>query len=338
MVMRTRSRSRRSFESTSQAMRSIDRYLLSRRHEDIAEADRNIEEAVKADVDYALAIYYRGVVHDLGGTPADAVQYFERILRECDDHGLKLKSRFNLGVSYYHQYSHRWLKKADECFRAIIQDPEYDELLVALAKAHRAQTLAMWMRPSSQQNAADAAVQAEITSHFENCEQIVVALRTQQKLIPQVEATAANALGIANMYITDHVATAPEDKRKHLLVAQEELQKAEKILPNDWANTCDLASLSLRLGVLARDTGTGDADAHFAETDRQLKRVVAELRPEYGFALYELGILCRVWGKWDEAENFQERAKAVPERYRDVRESRVERELERVAQQDADYP
>lgn len=339
MAIRTFSTSRSAFDLTSDAMRLIDQYLQTRRYDDIEEADRNIKAAVKADADYALAVYYRGIVHDLRGTPAKAVHYFERILRESEDADLKLKSRFNLGVAYYHQYSHQWLEKANECFEAVIDNPA-DESLATLAKAHLAQTHAMWMRPSTEQKQRirDADVQDRIKRHFEASKHIVGALRKQPGLSRQVEAAAANAAGMANQYITDHVSTTEQAKRKHLRIAQDELQKAERALPNDWATTCDLASLSLRLGVLARDTGKGDADAHFAEAARQHKRVVEELRPEYGFALYELGILHRVWQKWDEARKFQDRAKAVPARYRDVRDERLDHELQRIDDKDDSYP
>ena len=94
---------------------------------------------------------------------------------------------------------------------------------------------------------------------------------------------------------------------------------------------------SLSLGVLDRETGQGELDAHFSKAAEHLERVVNELRPGYGFALYELGILHRVWQKGDDASDFLTRATEVNERYRDINDKAVERQLKRVADHDAKY-
>ena len=94
------------------------------------------------------------------------------------------------------------------------------------------------------------------------------------------------------------------------------------------------------MAILARDTEKSDVevDAHFSVGRDYLLRVVNRLRPGYGFALYELGILHRVWGKWDEAYQFQQKALQVPEKYRDTKDERVKEELERISNKDNSYP
>ncbi len=69
-----------------------------------------------------------------------------------------------------------------------------------------------------------------------------------------------------------------------------------------------------------------------------LLRVVENLRPGYGFALYELGRLHRVWRKWNEAQDYQEGALDVPAKYRDVSDKGVEGELKRIKEKDSSYP
>ena len=62
------------------------------------------------------------------------------------------------------------------------------------------------------------------------------------------------------------------------------------------------------------------------------------LRPNYGFALYELGRLHRIWERWSEAIEYFDRSLAVPEKYRDVREGLVKAERQRAESKDGRYP
>jgi hypothetical protein len=62
------------------------------------------------------------------------------------------------------------------------------------------------------------------------------------------------------------------------------------------------------------------------------------LRPGYGFALYELGILHRVWGKWSEADTYLVQALEVPVEYRDISNEQVQEQLSRVEAKDESYP
>jgi len=165
-------------------------------------------------------------------------------------------------------------------------------------------------------------------------------LRTVKRKQPRLIATYENANGMSNMYYTDHVAREVSTRGSHLKVARDSLLTAEKHLPNDWANTCDLGSVELRLAILARDSEKPNAEieTHFSAGKDYLLRVVNDLRPVYGFALYELGILHRVWRKWDKANYYQQEALNVPDKYRDADDKRVKKELERIANRDSSYP
>lgn len=321
----------------------MDLYFEHRRVADIERAAQCITTALQLDNDYGLAIYYKGVVSDLMGKPADAPAYFNRLLKECESKGLEMEAVFNLGVVYYHRYSHRYLEQAHAYFSDVLTRAT-DDGLKCQAKAHLAQTHAMWMRPSHAQlpdkrQDVPQQVRDHIERHFQLCRQIVEELRNAGITTPRTVATFENANGMANMYYTDHVARGAQARALYLSAARDSLDKANSQLPNDWANTCDLGSLQLRLGVLARDSGeANECEDCFAIATGHLTRVADELRPGYGFALYELGIVHRVWRKWNESDGYLSRAMAVPEDYRDISDSQVAEQRGRVAQTDDSYP
>ena len=115
------------------------------------------------------------------------------------------------------------------------------------------------------------------------------------------------------------------------------LNAAEQKLSADWANTSDLGSVHLRLGVLERRENR-NPNTEFEQAEKYLKKVVMKLRPGYGFALHELGRLNRVWGRWDLAIEYFDRALAVPERYRNIADAGVQEEKVRAQQGDNSYP
>jgi len=344
MVLKLTTNNSQAFESLTDTLRAIDHYYQNHNILDVEQASDRIDDALAQDSDYGLAVYYKGVVLDLIGKPADAPEYFERILNECNEPNLEIETRFNLGVVYYHRYGHRFLEQAKSYFDQVIEKTR-DAKLKHLAQAHLAQTHAMWMHPSKKQHPdkqmqVSDEVRQHIEHHFKECQKLVAKLRKVKGKQTRLIATYENANGMSNMYYTDYVAHEASIRGNHLKIALDSLLTAEEHLPNDWANTCDLGSVELRLAVLARDIEKPDAkvDAHFSAGRDHLLRVIDKLRPNYGFAFYELGRLHRVWKKWDEADDFQEKALQVKLKYRDISDEGVEKERERISNKDNSYP
>jgi tetratricopeptide (TPR) repeat protein len=221
-----------------------------------------------------------------------------------------------------------------------------DPAMRNLTRAHLGQTYAMWMIPNEKQKNAvppneKAATYAHIQRMFDQsyrCSQLV-----RQEIPERVDglwikiaATADNAAGMAYMYLSDYPVSAKHDKGPLLQVAVENLYAADKRLPHDWANTCDLGSLHLRLGILQREKGN-EPDVEFERAKDFLEIVVTTLRPNYGFALYELGRLHRIWSKWDRAIDYLDRSLKISEQYRDVSTIRVETEKARAISRDDRY-
>ena len=344
MTIRLHSENPDAFRHLTEALEEIDDYFArGRQIQSIENAGNLLDRALSEDADYGLAVFYKGMALDLEGKPADAVDYFGRIQEECESEKLRIESAFNLGVAYYHQYSHPNLGKAKEKFSEVIESEIASAGLKDLALAHLAQTHAMLMRPTYQERQnLSPGILNRIKNDYDTCIKMEVDYISNDpnhvSKNDRVRAIFSNAVGMANMYLTDYVATTPKEREEYLSKARKSLEKASDLsLANDWANTCDLGSVHLRTGILHREQGK-DYDASFHAAEEKLLRVVGELRPNYGFALYELGILNRVWQRFDKARDYQEKALMIPVQYRDIADKSVQKEIDRSKSGDFEYP
>jgi tetratricopeptide (TPR) repeat protein len=285
------------------------------------------------------------MVCDLIGKPEDAIPYFERILKEIDKRDTQIEARFNLAVSYYHRYSHRFLQLAEAHFLKVLEETK-DAELRNMTRAHLGQTYAMWMIPNEKQKNAlradeKAAAYAHIETMFNRSEDCIRRVREKMprrldRLWIKIAATADNASGMAHMYLSDYPVSPQQNNEALLRLAAKNLEAAEHRLPSDWANTSDLGSLHLRLGVLQKQKGK-NPDGEFEQAKSFLDKVVTALRPNYGFAFYELGRLHRIWKKWHQAVDYFDRSLNIPDKYRDVSVARVEAEKARAKSHDDRY-
>jgi tetratricopeptide (TPR) repeat protein len=353
--MNTQTPNLSAFQEVTRALAEIDRYNTTRNFEHLERADSALAVAREQDGGYVDALLYSGMVQDLLGKAADASPFFERIFKESKEENLRIEAEFNLAVSHYHQYDHENLAKAERHFLAVIGNAKTEEALRNLAEANLAQTYAMWSRPSGQQHQAlntghgqEIAVYNHIRQMHEQslkwCNKVRGKLGQTRTVEParqgiwkKISATADNAAGMAYMYLFDYPVPGKSDDATLLQKALEELNQAEAKLPADWANTSDLGSVHLRLGILER-RGNRDPKEEFERAEEYLKLVVTRLRPGYGFAFHELGRLNRVWERWDRAIKYFQRALDVPERYRDISDRGVLAERARAEQCDSNYP
>jgi tetratricopeptide (TPR) repeat protein len=87
----------------------------------------------------------------------------------------------------------------------------------------------------------------------------------------------------------------------------------------------------MRLGVVARLSDKIEtAKAEFAKARGYLKDVVDRVRPDYGFALYELGRVCRVASDFAAARDWFERALQIPEDERNISAKSVRAEIDKA--------
>jgi tetratricopeptide (TPR) repeat protein len=130
-----------------------------------------------------------------------------------------------------------------------------------------------------------------------------------------------------------------ENHKRHELLREaiRYLEEADVYLPNDWANTCDIASAHFRLAVVTRELG-GDADTEFTKAIELLQKVIDDLRPDYGFAFYEMGRIYRVWKRFEDAKVYFGKSMDIPHEYRDAQDSTVKYELDRAEDGDSSFP
>jgi len=260
--MKTQTGSRVAFEEVTRALKEIEEYNVNKNVEHLEHAETALALARQEDQDYLDAVFYSGMVSDLIGKPKDAIPYFESILREVDKPEVQTEARFNLGVSYYHRYSHKFLAQAESYFLKVLEDAK-DLTLRNLTRAHLAQTYAMWMIPNEEQRQAlnaneTAAVYPHIEKMFTENQKFASSVKreTPKKLSrvwTKIAATVDNGTGMAYMYLWDYPADRHLEKADLLQRAVESLNAAERKLPRDWANTSDLGSVHMRLGVLRKE-------------------------------------------------------------------------------------
>ena len=350
--MKPRTLNRRAFEKVEAALNSLRQYYSSQNVNYLHDAESALEIATKEDPEFLDAVYYSGITKDLVGKPVEASPYFNRILSDKRvSRKIKIEAEYNLGVAFYHQYSHVKLEAAEMHFKNVINKSKEsnDKELQAMTFANLAQTYAMWMIPNSHQRKLRDTPEglSQIRNHvaqkfekFQECEKKVRECLSRSRgkgnSYKKIEAVIENAAGMALMYHTDYSDETREDKIEGLQRALAYLQKSDKIAPNDWANTCDLGSVHMRLGYHTEDKN--QKDNYFKMAIDYLNNVLNVLRPDYGFAWYELGRIFRMQGNFEDSmENFN-KALSIDVQYRDVDNETINLEKNRATEKDVSFP
>jgi tetratricopeptide (TPR) repeat protein len=162
---------------------------------------------------------------------------------------------------------------------------------------------------------------AEVVEVIENGEDL-------GKVENDVKGLVYDAKAIAIMFHTDFYA---ENRINRLEKALAFLGDADKYRRKDWAIYCNFGSINMRLGYwrkfkVVEGSGNEYASKNFREAHRYLDEVINELRPGYGFALYEKGRAYRLEGDFTNAIECFKESLAVPKN-RDVSDRRLEFEI-----------
>lgn len=341
----------------SEAVREIIAYRRDPRSiHRLDEASKKIRSALEKDPDYLRAIYYDALVDDLRFRAGDAPPKYERVLAAAkDDSPFFYEVRYNLGVAHYHRYHRDSLEKAVAEFDIVLANSD-DPTLQRLTRAARAQALAMHMFPPK----LDEPNLSSVADYSRRCRDDVrkalkgslsARLRARSDRKSAVIAArwaAYNASGMRCMYLSDywnrldpHQRLATGEGRRQTATgliqrAVKDLNTAEKERPFDWANWCDLGSAHMRLARVQKDAQ--HSENLFREAEKYLLRVVKVLRPNYGFALYELGRVYRLAKRFDEATEFLQQSLAIPKAERDVGDPKIHHELERAQARTTEFP
>ncbi|MDQ3667953.1 MAG: tetratricopeptide repeat protein [Acidobacteriota bacterium] len=330
--MRTNTNHPEAVTLVSDAMSDLDHYKQSRELERLISANDKLEKAISLDPKCMRFLFYGAMVNDLVGKAKDAAEKLEKLLRQNPPSADEVE--YNLGVAYYHRYSHKWLEKADAHFRAVIDKSE-NTCLKLLAHAGLAQTHAMWIIQRDPKNPDERAALEHFSRSEEECNLVSAEIQDAEDLDEAIRSeikwTIFNARGMSLMYYTDYFENQEEKIRK-LGEALKSLTEADRYSPKNWANYCDLGSVNMRLGYWR------GLESDFQMALQYLREVVTKLRPNYGFAMYEIGRVFRLIGEFEEAINWFDAALQIDPDYRDVGNDTVNREKDRAARGGRDFP
>jgi hypothetical protein len=330
--MRRATANREAFELVSDALFSLDRYKTEKELADLDAAQALLNRAQQLDPTYTRAKYIAALVEDLGGRPADASDQLQGVLAE--GYTLAGEVRFNLAVAEYHQYHKENLERAERELRTLLEDNDTSAAIRLYASVLLVQIYAMrsLLEPLTPDVATAQAFYSRAISAFDQLPRwIRRATRSDRRAGHEVAWQAWSGYGAALMYATDY--EQDKDLRLRLLRRSvDALNRADKLNPKDWIVYCNLGSAFMRL---SRDA---DSPRDHKKATAYLTEVIGHLRPNYGFALYELGRLERVNRQYQTAIDYLSRSLSVEKRYRDVPAERVQREIDLANRQDPTYP
>lgn len=319
-------------EHVRAALHEIDLYKQSREYGRLKVARAALDHATTLDPEYIRALYYSAIVDDLIGKPQRAIESFRRVLDESPPFVDEV--RYNLAVAHYHRYNWENLEEAIENFKHTINSAGNVRTRV-LARMGLAQAYAMRMVSRDPRSAEVD----EILRYFHLCteeahwaeEELVNAVRSDDTELAEARWRMPNARGMALMYHSDYFGSRSE-KIVQLRRALKELEEANRLSPQNWANYCDMGSVHMRLGHWMQ------SEDEFRTALRYLDDVVRDLRPNYGFALYEIGRAYRLMGWFSEALEYLNRSRTISYEERTVSDRRVDLEIKRAELGSREYP
>lgn len=346
----------RAFELVGDALVALDGFQQSKELQQLEKATSHLQEALKEDPKYLRAIYYMGVAEDLIGKPKDAVEKFREVLNGLESVSLvqtpafPIEVQYNLGTAYYHCYSQEELDKAAEHFTLVTNRTEDKEKTIRnLAYASLAQTYAQRMihrinanyyADKAEEEAKKALndIRTNLICKFPNFFSFI----SFKPIERETFWIAYNARGLAAMYRSDDFSDfnkgtrSYEEKMKDLEQAENYFKTALRYSPNNWAIYCNLGSTHMRRGYwMKQEQGKSlPFSDEFDKARKSLLDVTERIKPNYGFALYEIGRTYRLQGEWSEAINRFEQALDIEESSRNVSTKRVERELSLAEKKD----
>ena len=319
------------FNLATEALRSIDQYVASpdRNVLFLQEAQEKLNSALAADSEFARARYFAAVVEDMLGHPKKAAEDLKKLIREKP--GFGIEAEYGLAVSRFHLYEMNELNQAIIGFDKVRAEA-HDDNLRFMASAGEIRAYGMMVLHSVRANDAAQAL-TWFNKASELTDLLFDELHHSKSLSPtdlkEIRWRALNGRGVGRMFYSDLLVSSPAQRETELDKALKDISEAQNISSNNWEILCNLGSVHMRVGDCAR---------HMKELDRSQKEfgmarilllnVVDRVRPEYGFALWEIGRSYRLEGRFDEAISFFERAMKVAEADRNVTDVSVKAEIE----------
>jgi tetratricopeptide (TPR) repeat protein len=332
--MVTETNSWQAFNLTTDALRDIDRFVssLSKNRTVLVDAKEKLMSAVEKDPRFSRAQYYSAIVDDLLGQPAKAVSQLETLIASGPD--FKVEAQYNLGVSYYHLYSRDKIDRAIAEFELVATQASTSALKY-MAQAGLIRSFAMMILHNNRagdQSGSERSFSQVMSESKVLLDSIKSDSGLDKKTRNEVRWRVLNGRGVGRMFRSDSEVNR-DTKKATLELAKSDFDEADRLSPNNWEIVCNLGSVHMRLGVVANLSNKPEiAAAEFAKANSYLRDVVNRIRPNYGFALWELGRVSRVSGHFGDAMVWLEKALLIPEEERNISFQSVRSEIEKARQ------
>lgn len=354
MTMHLETKDRQAFDKLREAQLSLSLFERSKQRSELQNARDKLKEALDIDPQYLRAVYYRGLIRDMLGEAKEAVVDFKLVLDQRPPFLPEVK--YNLGVATFHQYGNKNLDEAIKQFTDVI-DSTRNPALRLRAGAFMAHAYAVMMIPKLDVKTDDCekvneflgseSARKHVSKYYhlskDQSEKLAAELKTDKRLDQRtaVEITwrLCNTRAVQRMFYTDYF----DGKRvEKLREAEEALLEADNLNPNNWSIYCNLGSTYMRLGhwikTDRKDAKTAqEAEVYFGKAIERLDKVIDELLPNYGFALYEKGRVYRLKENFAAAKDWLSKAWEI-KKNRAVSDGTLKCELERAKAESTDYP
>jgi tetratricopeptide (TPR) repeat protein len=320
------------FHLATEALRDIDRFVDSfpKDVRVLEEAKSKLHNAVKKDPEFNRARYYVAIVDDMLGNPSDAVHELKELLGRNPT--FKDEAEYNLGVSQYHRYYRQHILEAINLFRKVIGESS-DIVLKYMARAGLVRSFSMMVLHSSKES--DEAAASEFFAKAETESRALLSelesdTSVNEKTKTEITWRVLNGRGVGVMFASDLQKDVAR-RRQQAQEALKDFREADKRSPDNWEIVCNLGSIHMRVGyTYKKQRSEGHAEKEFEKGKEYLRAVIDRIRPNYGFALYEMGRIYRLDGQFDEARQWFERAMMIPEKNRNVSDGSIEKQIEKA--------
>jgi tetratricopeptide (TPR) repeat protein len=336
-LQRSDTKSWGAFHLATEALRDIDRFVFSSAKDlrVLEEAREKLQGAVQRDPNFNRAWYYAAIVDDMLGNSTEAVRELEELLAKNPT--FKDEAEYNLAVSYYHRYYREHIVEALRLFQKVIGESA-DLVLKYMARAGLVRSFSMMVLHSI--GGSDESGAAEFFDKAKKesgvlLEELATDTSVDQRTKQEITWRVLNGRGVGFMFASD-LQKDPGSRRRQLHEALKDFREADKRSRDNWEIVCNLGSVHMRLGYTYKVGGsTGDAKKEFDVAKCYIRDVMDRIRPNYGFALYELGRIYRVEGDFSEARRWLDKAKMIPEKDRNVSDKTIAKQVERANQSDS---
>jgi tetratricopeptide (TPR) repeat protein len=325
------------FHLATEALRDIDRFVYSSFKDlrVLEEAKSKLQDAVQKDPEFNRARYYAAVVDDMLGNSTDAVRELEDLLARNPT--FKDEAEYNLAVSYYHRYYREHMLEAVRLFQKVIGESP-DVVLKYMARAGLVRSFSMMVLHSI--GGSDEAEAAEFfgkskTESGALLEALAADTSVDSRTKQEITWRVLNGRGVGFMFASD-LQKDPSNRRRQVQEALKDFQNADERSPDNWEIVCNLGSIHMRLGYTYKAQGSvAVAKKEFEKARQYLRDVIDRIRPNYGFALYEIGRAYRLECNFNEALRWFDKAKMIPEKDRNVSDRSIAKQIEKTNKGDS---